>query len=52
MSDLTTPQYQLDEEQLRSVRDCLRKSGFSLPKATFERFVRGIEDSIARFSRR
>jgi hypothetical protein len=44
-----TTGFRLDDEQRARVRDCLHKADLTLPTATFERLVRGIEGSVALF---
>jgi hypothetical protein len=41
--------YRLDDEQCARVKDCLRKEGLPLPVDHLERFIRGIEASVAHF---
>ena len=41
--------YRLDDEQRARVGDCLTKEGMSLPHDRLERFIGGIEASIAHF---
>jgi hypothetical protein len=44
-----TPHYRLNDEQRARVRNCLSKDGLSLPRDRFDRFIVGIEASVARF---